>query len=156
MKRSGLKAVVLILFILAAGIVVLRKTSQQKPANGKEQPVQKGDSSTAPKQNNGATTSAQKASRARFIELGSENCVPCKMMVPVLDTLRTRYSDDISIQFIDVMKNRRAAQKYGIRSIPTQVILDESGREIFRHTGFWETAAIEEKLRDLSVLQENQ
>ncbi len=37
--------------------------------------------------------------------------------------------------FIDVMKDADVAEKYNIEVIPTQVFVDASGKELFRHTG---------------------
>ncbi|MGM0462777.1 MAG: thioredoxin family protein [Fibrobacterota bacterium] len=161
MKYSGMKIVIFVLFIIAAGIILLRKTSQE-PA---ETPVQAAVSQeNAPQRETDDTPVMLRNTRAigkpttlpRFLELGSQNCVPCKMMVPVLDTLRNRYSEELSIEFIDVMEDRETAQKYGVRAIPTQVILDETGEEVFRHRGYWDTDAIEEKLRSLAILEEKE
>ena len=73
----------------------------------------------------------------RMIELGSVSCIPCKMMATVLDELRKDYSGALQVDFIDVNKDREAATQFGIRVIPTQVFLDASGKELFRHEGFF-------------------
>lgn len=74
-----------------------------------------------------------------FIELGSVNCVPCKAMQPVMDSIRKKYPDQVSVVFYDVWTDQGQpyGRQYGIRVIPTQVFLDKDGKEYFRHEGFF-------------------
>ncbi|MDD4559111.1 MAG: thioredoxin family protein, partial [bacterium] len=71
------------------------------------------------------------------VDLGATKCVPCKMMAPVLEELRTEYKGQLIVEFIDVWENSSAGEKYGINSIPTQIFFDETGKEVFRHVGFF-------------------
>lgn len=80
---------------------------------------------------------APSAARVTFVELGSVNCIPCRAMQPVMRALEQRYGEQIRIVFYDVWQDDRPAREYGIRAIPTQVFLDESGREFHRHEGFY-------------------
>lgn len=73
----------------------------------------------------------------RLIELGSVNCVPCKMMKPILDELTATYKGKLDVEFIDVNQNPQGAGQYRIRVIPTQVFLAADGKELFRHEGFF-------------------
>ncbi|MEI7942182.1 MAG: thioredoxin family protein [Candidatus Riflemargulisbacteria bacterium] len=77
--------------------------------------------------------------KVTFIELGSVNCVPCKMMQPVMKQVEEKYRGQVKVVFYDVWTNigRPFGQVYGIRVIPTQVFLDASGKEYFRHEGFF-------------------
>ncbi|PKL24759.1 MAG: thioredoxin [Spirochaetae bacterium HGW-Spirochaetae-3] len=74
-----------------------------------------------------------------FIELGSVNCVPCKAMQPVMDSIRQKYPDQVSVVFYDVWtdEGQPYGRQYGIRVIPTQVFLNKDGKEFFRHEGFF-------------------
>ncbi|MFA5859676.1 MAG: thioredoxin family protein [Elusimicrobiota bacterium] len=76
---------------------------------------------------------------ATFIELGSINCVPCKMMAPIVKELEEEYKGKVNVIFYDVWtdEGKPYAMKYGIQAIPTQVFLDKDGNEYFRHTGFF-------------------
>ena len=84
-----------------------------------------------------------------FVELGSVNCVPCKMMQPVMDAVEEKYGDQLEVIFYDVWKpeQKKYAQEYGIKLIPTQVFLDENGEEFFRHQGFFEEEKIDSLLQ---------
>lgn len=75
--------------------------------------------------------------KVTFIELGSVNCIPCRMMQPVMKAVEEDYGDQIEVVFYDISKDLTPARKYRIRVIPTQVFLDEKGKEFFRHVGFF-------------------
>jgi thioredoxin 1 len=74
--------------------------------------------------------------RITMMDLGSQTCLPCKMMVPILAKLQADYKDKADIIFVDVEKNRQEAAKYRIKLIPTQIFFTSKGREIYRHEGF--------------------
>jgi len=94
------------------------------------------------------TTTKAKAEKPKplvtFIELGSVNCVPCKMMKPVMKEVEGTYGDKVEVVFYDVWqpKDKAMAAKYKIRVIPTQVFLDKDGKEFSRHEGFYPAAEI--------------
>ncbi|MBD3384607.1 thioredoxin fold domain-containing protein [candidate division KSB1 bacterium] len=74
-----------------------------------------------------------------FVELGSVKCIPCKAMQPVMESIEEKYGDQIEVIFYDVWQpdQKKYAQQYNIKLIPTQVFLDENGNEIMRHEGFF-------------------
>ncbi|MBI3947725.1 MAG: thioredoxin family protein [Armatimonadetes bacterium] len=78
----------------------------------------------------------------RLVDLGAGQCIPCKMMTPILGELRREQAGKLEVVFIDVWKNPDAGEKYGIRSIPTQVFCDAAGKEFLRHEGFIPKAEI--------------
>lgn len=70
------------------------------------------------------------------VDLGAKTCIPCKMMVPVLDAMEKQYQGKAAIVFIDVREAPEQAGKFGIRAIPTQIFFDKTGKEVYRHEGF--------------------
>ena len=62
-----------------------------------------------------------------LIDLGADQCVPCKMMAPILTKLQKDYKDKAAIVVIDVYKNNDQVQRFGIRAIPTQIFYDPNG-----------------------------
>jgi thioredoxin 1 len=74
-----------------------------------------------------------------FIELGSVNCIPCKKMQPVMKSIEKKYGSQIEVIFYDVWKDefKSKVEEYKIKLIPTQVFLDQNGKEIDRHEGFY-------------------
>ena len=73
----------------------------------------------------------------KLIDLGANKCIPCKMMAPILDELKTEYAGKLTVEVIDVWENPKEGEKYGISLIPTQIFYDPEGKEFFRHEGFF-------------------
>jgi len=90
-----------------------------------------------------------KAPLVTFVELGSVNCVPCRMMQPVMRSIEQKYGSQVKVVFHDVWTEvgRPAAGQYRIRVIPTQVFLDKDGKEFSRHEGFYPEAEIDKLLQ---------
>jgi thioredoxin 1 len=84
-----------------------------------------------------AKPSEQKAGLPRLIDLGANRCIPCKMMAPILEELKKDYAGQFEVEFLDVWVNAAPGRQYGIRLIPTQIFLDPSSKELFRHEGFY-------------------
>ncbi len=83
-----------------------------------------------------------------FIELGSDRCVPCKMMQPIIEEIKKEYAETVQVLFYDVWtdEGRPYGEHYKIRVIPTQVFLDKNGEEYFRHEGFFPKEELEKIL----------
>ena len=81
-----------------------------------------------------------------FLEFGSFTCIPCKQMEKVLESISKKYGDQIKVIFHDVKKNKDIVTEYKIKLIPTQVFLNEQGKEIHRHVGFYPEEKIDEFL----------
>ncbi len=94
---------------------------------------------TGVKQDGIVSTNEQNIKKAKitFVELGSVNCIPCRQMQPVMKAIEEKFGAQVEVVFHDVWKDKAPAQKYGIQLIPTQVFLDENGKEFFRHEGFY-------------------
>jgi thioredoxin 1 len=77
--------------------------------------------------------------KVTFVELGSVKCIPCKMMQPIMKDIETEYGSQVDVVFHDVWteEGRPYAEQYRIRAIPTQVFLDENGKEYSRHEGYF-------------------
>ena len=87
----------------------------------------------------------------KLVDLGAKKCIPCKMMAPILDDLKANYAGTLDVEFIDVwlQENAPQAEKYGIRSIPTQIFISPEGKELFRHEGFFAKEDILAKWKEL-------
>lgn len=98
---------------------------------------------------NKSQTSKSSKTKVTFIELGSVNCVPCKMMQPVMKAIEEKYGNQVKVVFYDVWtkEQKQYAQIYKIKLIPTQVFLDENGKEFHRHEGFYPEAEIDKLLQ---------
>lgn len=72
-----------------------------------------------------------------MIDLGAHSCIPCKMMAPIMEKVEKKYKGRAAIVFIDVWEYPQEPQKYGIRAIPTQIFYDHTGKEVYRHEGYY-------------------
>jgi thioredoxin 1 len=86
-----------------------------------------------------------------MLDLGSKSCVPCKKMAPILDSLELLYEGRAEIEFIDVKEDKEALRRYGITLIPTQIFYDSSGKEVYRHIGFFPADSITAHFKELGV-----
>lgn len=58
-------------------------------------------------------------------------CGPCRMLGPIMESL----SGQINYEKVDVDTNTELPIKYGIRNVPTLVLVDENGTELNRSIG---------------------
>jgi thioredoxin 1 len=86
-----------------------------------------------------------------MIDFGASGCRPCDMMTPILAALKSKYAGKANVVFVHVGEEQILAARYGIESIPVQVFFDKSGKELFRHTGFFPQGEIEKKLSEMGV-----
>ena len=86
-----------------------------------------------------------------LIDLGRGTCVPCKMMLPILQQLQEEYKGRAIIKIVDIRYDPEPARAYKIRLIPTQIFFDATGKEIYRHEGFMDKISIEQKLKEIGV-----
>lgn len=87
----------------------------------------------------------------RLLDIGSDQCIPCKMMAPIIEELKKEYAGRLEVEFVDVWKNPDQGERYGIRLIPTQIFFDAAGKELFRHEGFFSKEDILGKWKEFGV-----
>ena len=59
------------------------------------------------------------------VDFWAEWCGPCKMIAPTLEQLADEYVGTFKVGKLNVDDNRETAMKYGIRSIPTLLVIKE-------------------------------
>ncbi len=82
-----------------------------------------------------------------FLELGADRCIPCKKMQPIMKEIAAMFPDRVQVVFYDVWKDPAPGEKYRVQLIPTQVFLDQKGKEIARHVGLFPKEEIIELLK---------
>ncbi|MGD0650904.1 MAG: thioredoxin family protein [Verrucomicrobiia bacterium] len=139
MMKTSLKIVIIVAFtaLVAGAMAPKQGWCANKPTN---------DSPPA------ATTAVPAAVRLpKLLDLGATKCIPCKMMAPILEQLKKDYAGRLAVEFIDVWENPNAAKQYKIDLIPTQIFYSDSGKELFRHVGFYGRDDILAKWKELSI-----
>ena len=74
-----------------------------------------------------------KSEKAVLVDFYAEWCGPCKMLAPVIDQI-AKENEDIKVAKINVDEAQELAEKYGVMSIPTIVVI-KNGQEIKRQVG---------------------
>lgn len=134
----------IILALSIAGVLLARHVRKDASPRGPE-------SCAVPQ---AATTKVQAGTGGalpRLVDVGAGKCIPCKMMAPILEDLRKTYTGKMDVEFIDIAEYPNSAADYAVRIIPTQIFYDASGKERFRHEGFFDKQDILTKWKELGV-----
>lgn len=83
-----------------------------------------------------------------MVDFWGDWCFPCKMAAPVIEELSKKYDGKLKVGKLDVDKNQKTAQKYGVMSIPT-VIFFKEGKEVKREVGFPGKAGYEKLIKEV-------
>lgn len=70
----------------------------------------------------------------KLLDLWASWCGPCKVMAPVIEELEKELAGKVEVIKINVDEKPAEAQKYGVMSIPTYIILKD-GKELGRKIG---------------------
>ena len=73
-------------------------------------------------------------------------CGPCKMMTPILETLKKKIGDAATIIKVDVDKNQAAAAAFAVQGVPT-MILFKKGKVLWRQSGVVQASQLEQVIR---------
>ena len=79
------------------------------------------------------------------VDFWAQWCGPCRAIAPIIEELADEYAGSALVGKVDVDANQELAMKYGIRSIPTIVILKD-GKEVERHLGAITKPALQSKI----------
>jgi thioredoxin len=80
-----------------------------------------------------STITSEDFTELTLLDFWAEWCGPCRMLHPILDQIKTK-NPDLVIHKINVDENRETAIEFGVRSLPT-VLLIKDGQEVERATG---------------------
>lgn len=151
MNKIG-KIIIVAFLVLAVVIVIAVKQNGREgvPANVSPKTASAVPETKARMKNQNGDAEKSNA-LPRLVDLGAGKCIPCKMMAPILEELKEEYAGRLKVEFIDVWENPDAGGEYGIKLIPTQIFYDASGKELFRHEGFFSKEDILSKWKEFGV-----
>ena len=72
----------------------------------------------------------------KVLKMSASWCMPCKVYAKTFDTVKNedKYKD-IEFKELDVDENEDLVVEYGVRGVPTTVILDENDNVISKFSG---------------------
>lgn len=146
-KNLWVKILIIILALVAvAGIYVYKQTEEEKQNNqsttqeGSENTVKDNSESVTQDEIEGTDKDSSSLEISSvdldeiksyglpfIIDFGSDSCIPCKEMAPVLETLYEEWQGKAIVHFVDVWKNTTAANDFPVSVIPTQVFYNADG-----------------------------
>ncbi len=94
---------------------------------------------------------ALKSGRSVLVDFGSNSCIPCRQMRPILHEVKKEYSGKAEVLVIDVYKYKSLASGHKIQMIPTLIFFDSNGKEIHRHQGFMSKKLILEQFKKMGI-----
>lgn len=85
----------------------------------------------------------------RLVNIGSELCIPCQMMKPVIAELQKDFQDHFETVYVDISEGQQVLIQYDLHTIPAQVFYGSDGTELYHHEGIIERDAILVKWKEL-------
>ncbi|MGK2946038.1 MAG: thioredoxin TrxA [Candidatus Malihini olakiniferum] len=68
-------------------------------------------------------TDVLQAEGSTLVDFWAEWCGPCNMIAPILNEVSEEFEGRVTVAKLNIDKNPATAQKYGIRSVPTLLLL---------------------------------
>lgn len=79
------------------------------------------------------------------VDFWAEWCGPCRLIGPIVDQISEEYDGKATVGKVNVDTNPEVSHKYGVRSIPTILILKD-GEVVDKHVGTITKASLEQKI----------
>lgn len=79
------------------------------------------------------------------VDFWAEWCGPCRMIGPIIEDLANEYGDKVRVGKVDVDSNPEVSMQYGVRSIPTILIIKD-GEVVDKHVGVTTKEALSGKI----------
>ena len=151
MNKIGKIVIVVVLIAAVAAVIAVKynQSGQKTAATGDAASGGKVARQEVPTKNQPAQLVGKNL--PALIDLGAGTCIPCKMMAPILEELKTEFAGRLRVEFLDIREDSNLIQAYALRVIPTQIFYDASGKELFRHEGFFSKEDILAKWKELGV-----
>jgi len=83
-----------------------------------------------------------------MIDFWAPWCPPCRALSPTIDSLASEYQSRVTVGKVDIDQSPQTAQKFGVQSIPTVVMLRD-GKEVGRVVGLKPRDALAKMLDSL-------
>jgi len=69
-----------------------------------------------------------------LVDFYADWCQPCHILTPIVARIAKAYEGRVKVVKVNVDKNQKVAQQYGVRGIPT-LILFHKGQPVWRQVG---------------------
>jgi thioredoxin 1 len=86
-----------------------------------------------------------------LVDFGSNDCMPCRLLRPILKDIGKEYAGRAHVLVIDIYDQKELARQYKVQVVPTLVFFDAKGKEVYRHLGALDKEAIVAKLKEIGM-----
>ena len=96
---------------------------------------------------------ARQARRPVVVDFGMTRCGQCIEQGKVMVRLKATVNDRLLTRFVHIGKEEALAEAYKVLLIPTIVIFDAQGKEVFRNVGLMPYDVLTGRLKELTLLR---
>lgn len=89
-----------------------------------------------------------------ILEFSRLLCPVCAKAEAALQEVRKRYGNQVEVRILHIHKEEHIFKEYRVIFVPTQVFLDASGREVYRHEGPPTLEKLVLKLKELQFIKD--
>ena len=82
----------------------------------------------------------------KYLYFSAPWCGPCRMFGPIME----RVGETVPVEKINIDENDQIAAEYSVRSIPTVILVDDSGKEFARQVGVQNEKMLVEQYNDFA------
>jgi thiol-disulfide isomerase/thioredoxin len=143
---------ILFLLVIVAGIsiainvlsksgAVVNKSAQKTETKVKQKPVEEPS----------WKWDVEKLGKIRVLDIGRDDCVSCAQMNEIMLEMKKEFRDSVSFEIIDLAEFPQLESQYNISAVPTILVMDGLGRELYRKEGVWYKTEIREFFAKLGL-----
>jgi thiol-disulfide isomerase/thioredoxin len=99
-------------------------------------------------------TRSQAAGTPTLIEFRSRICPYCYQLAEVLGELERKYAGQITVRYYTTETDEPMFKQYRVSLLPTLVILNASGSEVYRHEGALSKESLVSTLKGLNFIRD--
>jgi thioredoxin 1 len=88
-----------------------------------------------------------------ILEFDRKLCPVCLEAELAIKAVQDRYPGQFVVRYVHIDEEPNLFRHYKVALVPTQIFLDATGKQVFRHEGVYKPVLLEKKLRDLHFIK---
>ncbi len=130
-----------LLSICACALLVMAGCKKESAAEAGAAPAADGAAASSVLDLDDTTFAAATAQGVVLVDFWAPWCPPCRAQGPIIDDVAKQLGDTAKVAKVNVDKAKTTAQAFGVRSIPTLVVLKD-GKTVKSFTGLTQADAL--------------